>query len=263
MDLRGLGGFVLIAVAALACGAAAEAREAPRFSLSATTAVAGDIVELRVRSTAQAPEATIRLYLVARGAAGKVRSRFDPRLNFIGTLGASRPARLAFTVPPLEPGSYALAYWCRGCLPPGKGVGIQSSPALRVTAPAGEGCPTTKPNGNAPPGVPRSTWKFHGNGFLAVLLPSNATTLTTNSLGGYKMLWVAKPGVGGSFRVIYRMLETPSAPLEADTVSGSLSGYDGPSWASRMSFEPGCWRIAPRVLDVSLSFVVQVARGNG
>jgi len=235
-------------------------RDVPRFSLSATKAVAGDIVVLRVRSTAQAPKAT-RLYLVARGAA--VRSRFDPRLSFIGSVGASRPARLSFTVPPLEPGSYALAYWCRGCLPPDKGVVTQASVALRVNAPAVEGCPTTTPNGKAPPGVSRSTWDFHGNGALSVLLPPNADALTTNSLGGYKMFWVAKRGVSGSFFVNYRMLEPPSAWVDSVTVRGSLGAYDGPSWASRMSFEPGCWQITGRVLDVSLSFVVQVVRGTG
>jgi len=190
-----------------------------------------------------------------------VRSRFDPRLSFIGSVGTSRPARLSFTVPPLEPESYALAYWCRGCLPPGKGIATQATPALRVNAPVGEGCPTTKPNGNAPPGVSKSTWKFHGNGMLAVLLPPNAA-LTTNSLGGYKMFWVAKSGVRGSFFVNYRRLEPPSSSLDAVTVPGSLGGYDGPSWASRMSFEAGCWQITGRVLDVSLSFVVQVVRGS-
>lgn len=263
MGLRALAGYVLIALAVPTCMAAAELKEAPRFSLSATTAVAGDSVELRVRIATPAPKATLRRYLVAREAAGHVRSRSDPRLNFIGALGMSRPAPLVFTVPPLEPGNYALAYWCRGCLPPGQAVATRSSPTLRVTAPTGEGCPATKPNGNAPPGVPRSSWKYHGNGVLAVLLQSNATVLTTNSLGGYKMFWVAKQGAGGLFRVSYRMLETPAEALEADTVSGSLGGYAGPSWASRMSFEPGCWRIAARVFDVSLSFVAQVVRGTG
>jgi hypothetical protein len=38
-------------------------------------------------------------------------------------------------------------------------------------------------------------------------------------------------------------------------------GYDGPSWASRMSFQPGYWRITGHLLDASLSFVVQVAGG--
>jgi hypothetical protein len=42
------------------------------------------------------------------------------------------------------------------------------------------------------------------------------------------------------------------------TVHGTLGGYDGPSWASRMAFQAGCWHVTGRVLDASLSFVVQV-----
>jgi hypothetical protein len=67
-------------------------------------------------------------------------------------------------VPLLEAGRYALAYWCRGCLPRGKGIGVQASVKLRVTAPAGEGCPTTEPNGNEPPGKPASGQASSGTG---------------------------------------------------------------------------------------------------
>jgi hypothetical protein len=77
------------------------------------------------------------------------------------------------------------------------------------------------------------------------------------------MLWVARDWtvVSGSFGVQYRMLDAPSAPQTAQTVSGTLGGYAGPSWASRMSFQPGCWQVTGRLLDMSLSFVVQVERG--
>lgn len=262
MSPRVLMTSALIGLMGTTCAAAAEAPEAPRFSLSATTAVAGDTVELRASNAAGVPKGT-RLYLVARADARKVRSRFDPRLSFIGSLGASRTKRLAFTVPPLEPGSYVVAHWCAGCRPTVNGVTARSSPTLRVSAALGEGCPTTRPNGKAL-GATANAWAFHGNGQLAVLLPRDEASLTTNSLGGYKMFWIGKNwSLEGSFGVWYRLIDPSSTPVSADTVSGSLHGYDGPSWASRMSFEPGCWQITGRIADVSLGFVVDVVRGTG
>jgi hypothetical protein len=242
--------------------AAAASRGIPRFSLSATTATANDDLTLRVEETPRLLQRQIRLYLVPRGVAPTVRSRADPRLSFIGSVRASRRAPLVFTVPPLEPGRYALAYWCRGCFPRGKDVGVQASPGLRIDAPAEQGCHMTSPNGNPPPGAPSLTdgWNYHGNGALWALLPPNGM-LVANPLGGYKMPWLARPGVSPTARltVQYRMAGSASPPLKAVTVTGTLIGYEGPSWASRMSFEPGCWQITGRLLDVSLSFVVQVA----
>ena len=262
MGIRRLGGCALVSVGALVCVAAAGAKEPPGFALSTTTALHGDTVEVRVRSGARALSATTRLYLVPANATSAVRSRLDRRLYFIGTLGPSRGAVRAFTVPPVEPGTYSLAYWCRGCLPSGVKVAIEPAPRLRVRAPLTEGCPITIPNANAPPGVARSTWKYHGNGHLAVLLPPETMTLTTNALGGYKMFWVARQGLFGAFRVSYQRVDMSAPPFDADTVSGSLGGYSGPSWASRMSFDPGCWEISARVFDVTLAFVAEVSRGN-
>jgi len=230
--------------------------------VSTTAAVQGDVVEVRFRGGAQILPTTARLYLVQSDAASSVRSRLDSRLHFVGTIAPSRESFRAFTVPPLEPGTYALAYWCRWCLSRGTNIAVERAPRLRVQAPVGDGCPTTDPSGDAPPGVPRSTWRYHGNGHLAVVLPSDAPVLTTNALGGYKMFWVARQGVFGTFRVSYKRIDTPSQPVDAVTVQGSLGGYSGPSWASRMSFESGCWQIAARVFDVSLSFVAEVVRGD-
>jgi hypothetical protein len=226
-----------------------------------TTAAADDEVALRVARTPRLQQREIRLYLVATGVAASIRSRFDPRLSFIGTVLAIPQARSVFTVPPLDTRSYALAYWCRGCLPRGKGIGIQASPKLRVTAPAGEGCPTTKPNANVPPGRPGSWtgFQWHGNGELWTWLRTDGL-LVTNALGGEKKIWVAKEA--GLFRVRYWRLDTPASPVTAQVVSGTLSSYAGPSWASRMSFQPGCWQIVGRLGDVSLSFVVQVELGT-
>jgi hypothetical protein len=220
-------------------------------------------VELSFRQAAIGPLVTTRLYLVSASDAGSVHSRLDPRLYFIGTIAPSLGARRVFTVPPLDPGTYALAYWCRGCLARGVKVGMARSPRLDVVAPDTDGCPATARNGDAPPGAPRSSWTYLGNGHLAVLLPPSSPSVTTNALGGYKMFWIARPGLVGTFSVTYRRLDLPSSAIRASTVSGSLSGFDGPSWASRMSLEPGCWEIWARVDDVRLGFVADVVRGTG
>lgn len=244
----------IVGGAVLTGGAAATGGVEPRFTLGATTAAVNDEVALRVEQAPRPAQREVRLYLVPRGVAPAVRSRFDPRLSFIGYVRGSRHARLPFTVPPLEPGGYALAYsW-------GKGVGVQASPLLRVNAPAGEGCPVTKPNGNAPAGRASSA-SFHGNGALWALLRPDGTVVA-NALGGSKMIWAARRGVSHAarFTVRYQLLDPASAPLTAQAVPGTLSGYDGASWASRMSFQPGCWKITGRLLDtgLSLSFVAQV-----
>jgi hypothetical protein len=253
---------------AVACSGGAAASGAgdivPRFSLAATAATPDDEVALRVEQSPRLPQREIRLYLVPVGAATTVRSRLDPRLSFIGSVRALPRARLVFTVPPLEPGRYALAYWCRGCVPLGRSLAVQRSPTLSVAAPAGEGCPATKPNRKAPPGVQGSSTIFdwHGNGALWVFLRPDGT-LVTNALGGWKQIWVAKPWASGSLLVRYRRLDEPSPPIAAQVVSGTLGGYGGPSWASRMSFQPGCWQITGRLGDATLSFVAQVVFGNG
>lgn len=262
MALRGLGTSAVI-VAVLTGGAtASNLRDViPRFSLSAMAATADDDVALRVVQVPRLPRQEIRLFLVPAGVAAAVRSRFDPRLSFIGSVQASRRARLVFRVPPLEPGRYMLGYWCRDCVPRGKSIGFQASPKLRVLAPAGEGCPTTTPNGNVPIGAATSSGRrWHGNGGLwAYLRPDGL--LVTNALGGYKMLWVAKEGVSGSLRVQYRALDPPSPLVTAR--AGMLTGYDRPNATmSQMSFSPGCWQITGRAQDVSLSFVVQVVLGD-
>jgi hypothetical protein len=233
----------------------------PRFTLSSTAAAVDEEVSLWVTRAPRLPQREIRLYLVPAAVASSVRSRFDPRLSFIGTVRAARRARIVFTVPPLKARRYALAYWCRGCLPRGKRIGLQSSPRLRVTAPVAEGCPATRPNGNVPSGAPR-TWAgvpWHGNGALWVPLRADGS-LVTNALGGHKQPWVANES--GLLRVRYWRLDPLSPPIEAGVTTGTLSGYAGPSWASRMSFQPGCWQITGRLGDVTLSFVVSVTLGS-
>jgi hypothetical protein len=193
-----------------------------------------------------------------------VRSRFDARLTFIGSVAVSRKtrSRLRFTVPALEAGSYLLAYWCRGCLPSRKGLGVQASPVLRIDVPTGsEPCLVTKPNGNVPAGVlPSAHW--HGNGALWASLPLDGVYVnrTPENTLFEKRIWLAKVGVDGPLNVRYRRLSSPSARRTAATIRGTLSGYDGPAWASREYFTAGCWEVTGRASDASLSFIVQVVR---
>jgi hypothetical protein len=262
MGFRRFAACVVIAATLTASAAASGSGGPPRFSLSATTATVDEEVSLHVAQVPRLPQRDIRLYLVPTGVGSSVHSRFDPRLSFIGTVRAARRARLVFTVPPLEAGRYTLAYWCRGCLARSEKIGLQASPKLRIMAPVAEGCPTTKPNGNVPPGAPAS-WgglQWHGNGALwAVLRPDGS--LVTNALGGWKQLWAAKEGLSGRLAAKYRVVDSPATPLTART--GWFSGYERPnSTMSQMSFKPGCWQITGRVRDVSLSFVVEVMLGN-
>ena len=75
-----------------------------------------------------------------------------------------------------------------------------------------------------------------------------------------KWIWLAR-GVEGELQVQYRRLDPPFEPIIATTIAGTLSIWDGPSWASRMYFQAGCWQVTGRVGDVSLSFVVKVVVG--
>src|SRR5438132_9508232 len=137
-----------IIAAAITLAGTTNSAPSPRFSFSIARASPGDQVVVHASGTRR----ETRLYLVARADAPKVHSRFDSRLSFVGTV--SGPA-VRFTLPPLDSGSYVLAYWCSGCLPRGKRIAVRLSPALRADAPAAAAaCPVTKPNGYAPPRGP-------------------------------------------------------------------------------------------------------------
>jgi hypothetical protein len=251
-----------VCVAAASATAGAEPSvTAPRFSLSATAALSGDEVTARVSGRRGRFKRAIRLYLAPEGAASQVRSRLDPRLNFVGTL-SPKGASVGFTVPPLEPGPYALAYWCRGCaFPRGKRLAVQRVPLIRIRAPNAPGCAVTKPNSKAPPGAQPSA-RLHGNDRLSVFLPPDGVLGTRNNDGTLfeKMIWIAARPGSRRLVVTYERLDSADPPRNAETIAGQLSGYLGPSWASRMYFTVGCWQVSGRVDDVSVTFVVQVAR---
>lgn len=183
MGFRRFGACVVLA-AVLSSAAAASSPGVPQFSLSAAAADPGAEVDVRVERVAGLPRRAIRLYLARGDIAQTVRSRLDSRLSFIGFVGALRQARTTFTVPPLQAGTYALAYWCRGCLPRGKALGIGAAPKLRVNALGGEACPITTPNGRRPPGGRAlDVWTYHGNGALAALLPQTVFSSQTRLEG--------------------------------------------------------------------------------
>lgn len=262
MGLRIPAATVVVAAAAIAGAAGADSPAVPRFSLGTTKAQANDDVALRVERAPHLGRREIRLYLVPARAAAAVRTRFDPRLSFIGFVRSQPRSRLVSTVPPVQAGSYALAYWCRGCLRRGKRIGVQASARLRVAAPAGPGCPTTTPNGvRGAPDISDSEFHWHGNGGVWAFLRTDGRVIT-NPLGGYKMRWAGKVGLSGRISVRYSMLGPASAPLTAR--GGVLTPYATPNETiSQMTFQPGCWQITGRVGDISLSFVAQVVLGPG
>ena len=102
---------------------------------------------------------------------------------------------------------------------------------------------------------------FYGNSNLAVGVPPDGILKSRDPDGKLfdKMVWVGTT-FRGTLRVAYRRLEVTAPAIRAVTVAGTLGGYNGPSWASRMYFDRGCWEVTGRIGDATLSFVVAVAR---
>ena len=181
------------------------------FLFEPTSAKPGDTVTVRLGGTPEELHASpavrpfqrpIRLYVVPNGAAAGVRSRFDTRLHFVGSLvpDARGRGKVSFTVPPLDAGSYAAAAWCPGCarfssgrtfftLPVGSGTAPRYRPfmLLRV-APLSfaDGCPATVPNGSTP--------RFYGNGLLWTGFAPNRAFGVRPRDGSYfdKFLWTTR-----------------------------------------------------------------------
>jgi hypothetical protein len=281
---------LVLAAALLTAPSVQGARSALFFFFQPTAAKPGDRVTVRTAPTPVTFGAgqrvgplgrPYRLYLVRNDAGEKIRSRLDPRLHFVGSLIPDARGRgtLTFTVPPLDSGSYAAAVWCPSCARYSRGrtffvLGVgaktvtryRSLMLLRVTAPgaSAETCPVTLPNGSVPPGF-RPSPQFHGNGALWTRLQPDGAFVSRNADGSHfvKMIWGAN-GVDGKFSVRYQRLDVPATTIAAETIRGTWHGFEGTaSWASRMYFSEGCWRVTGRVRDVSLSFVVQVVRPPG
>ncbi|HYY03318.1 MAG TPA: hypothetical protein VE736_05475 [Gaiellaceae bacterium] len=218
----------------------------------------------------------VRLYLVRTDAATEVRSRFDARLNFIGSLVADKRGRglVTFSVPPLDPAQYTIAYWCPGCAAYSRGrtffvqepdqfVPRYRSQALMNIA-ATKSCPVTLPNGNRPPRQPTSV-SWYGNGLLWAGVATDGVDRVSRDRveadGSIfdKLLWVTTPPSRAP-TVSGERIDAPARQLRVVAMfQGSFSNATNPSFMSPVVFPaPGCWRLRARVADISLTYVVDV-----
>jgi hypothetical protein len=277
--------LALVAVALVALAPPASASAASFFLFDRPDAAPNDRVTVRTGGTpkdfalsqrVKPFQRPIRLYLVRHDLAAQVHSRLDSRLHFVGSIVPDKNGRglLTFSVPPLDPSAYTIAYWCRACAAYSRGRTFfvqqpdqwvpryRSQALLRVATTAS--CPVTLPNGNRPPGQPRSV-SWYGNGLLWAGLSSDGVysvspdRVAADGSIGNKLLWVTtppwrKPAISGE------RLDAPSPPLRVFGVNtGSFSGADNPSHMSPVSFaSAGCWRVRARVGDVSLTYVLSV-----
>ena len=277
--------LVLVAVALVALAVPANARAALFFVFDRPNAPPNERVTVRTGVTPRAftlsqrvtpLQRPVRIYLIRNEVAAGVHTRFDRRLSFVGSLVPDRNGRglLTFSAPPLDAGSYTLAYWCPGCAANsgGRTFFVQQpeqfaqryrSRALLHIESTGS-CPVTLPNGNKPSGQPPNV-SWYGNGLLWAGLDSDGVyEVSPDDVGadgsiGNKLLWVTtpptvRPTISGE------RLDAPAAPLRVLGVNqGSFSGAADPSYMSAVNFPTaGCWRLHARVGDVSLAYVVDV-----
>jgi hypothetical protein len=275
---------------------AASASGALFFLFKPTSAKPGERVTVRLGGTpasftpskrAKPLRRPIRVYLVPNDVAGDVHTRLDPRLRFIGQIVPDSNGRgiVTFTVPPLDTDDYAAAAWCPDCarFSAGRtffvlGVGDDVMPRYRplmklhVEMPSAiEACPVTFPRGGKPRPSSERSPHWHGNGLVWTRLPLGGVfSVSANHTGwddapagsiGTKWYWFAAQGF--DLRLTGERLDAPSPPLLVHAVNdGQSSMWGGPTWATRISFpSEGCWRLAARVEDVTLSVVVKVVRG--
>nr|MBA3433868.1 hypothetical protein [Actinomycetota bacterium] len=197
---------------------------------------------------------------------GEIRSRFDPRLSFIGRIVPDRRSRgiMSFRVPPLDTDTYVVAAWCPGCARNsfGRSFFVLALPqvsryldlmGLRVRIPnAAKACPVT-----------RGTY---GNGLLSTRISPNGVLLAQQDPDGTlsdKLGWLPREGFTGVLTVRGERLDAVSRPMKVLSVNWGYSYPSGRgSWASAVRFpSEGCWRISGRVGDISLTYVVKVVAG--
>jgi hypothetical protein len=278
--------LAVIALALAALAVPANARAALSFVFDQPRAAPNDRISLRAGGTPRnftlnqrkKPfQRPVWLYLVGTAVAADVHSRFDSRLSFIGwvVLGRNGRGLSAFNLPPLDPGTYTLAYWCPGCAPyrggrtfyvqdPAQFVEPYRSQAL-LQVETTDNCPVTVPNGSKPPRQPRSV-SWYGNGLLwaAWLSPDGIFAVPPERVSadgsiGTKLFWVTSPPQRAPAISGQRVdgLAPPLRMLGANR--GSFSGALNPSWATPVVFPTaGCWRVTARVRDLSLAYVVDV-----
>lgn len=282
-------GLAVIALALAALAVPANAQAALFFLFGRPTAAPNDRVTVRMggtpagftlRQRVRPFGRPIRLYLVPNALVDDVHSRFDARLRFVGVLVPDRLGRgvLTLSVPPLDQDDYTVAAWCPGCARYSRGRTFyvqdpeqfvepyRSQALLRVETT--NSCPVTVPNGSKPPGQPRNvTW--HGNGLLwAAWLSRDGIyrvppeRVNPDGSIGTKLYWATSPPRRAPV-ISGQRLDAPAPPFRVLGANmGSFSGALNPSWATPVVFlTPGCWRVTARVLDVTLTYAVDVLVG--
>lgn len=275
--------IALLGVALAALATPANAGAADFFLFDRPTAAANDRVTVRtgatprdfaLRERVKPFRLSMRLYLVRAEPAARVRSRFDSRLHFVGSIVIDKISRglLSFSVPALDAGTYTIAYSCCADAGGGREFVVQDvdeftqryrSQAL-LTIPATESCPVTVPNGSRPPGQPRAV-SWYGNGLLWAGVASDGVyAVSPERVGadgsiGNKLLWVTTPPWRAP-TVSGERIDAPAPPLEVLGVNqGSFSGASNPSFMTPVAFSAaGCWRLRARLGDLSLTYVVEV-----
>ncbi len=268
-------------------GAQVTAAERTLFLFSRASAKPGERLSIQTQQRPEpevgerARQGPIRLYLVPKATAASIRSRFDPRVFFIGamTLDSRGRGALIFSVPPLESGPYLIAGWCARCPESNQPAFFVQAvnaeiPAryrrqalLRISSPdPARTCSVTLPNGSTPPGL-RPLPNYHGNGMLWATLPGDGIYRGRPDTDGNffeKILWYAA-GTSGELRVTARRIDAPAPTPRTQPVPGSPPGFRGTgSWATRVWFtSEGCWKVTGRIRDVSLIFIARVVRAEG
>lgn len=235
------------------------------FAFEHTSATTGDVISIRMttrgKDRVRALRRPIRLYLAPKSSAPSLRTRFDPRLHFVGAMVRGSGGKLRFRVPPLDTGDYVAAAWCPGCasLTGGRTFfaftpGPSPSPRFRafwlnVQLPsAAETCPVT--------GGGR-----YGNGLLATRLPADGTVRAQQRPEGLfqKLGWDALTTFADSLVVRGERLDGPGEMrfVRANRGGAVYAGLYG--WMTPVYFSSeGCWRVTARVDDVALSYVAKV-----
>jgi hypothetical protein len=275
---------LIAAVGALATPASSSA--AFFFLLDDTHAAPNERVTVRTGSTpptlfarqlAKPFGRPIRLYVLKTDTAAAVRSRFDSRVHFVGSLVPDRRGRgiLTFSVPPLDAGTYTLAFWCPACAPHSRGRSFfvqdvaqfaqryRSRALLQIEKAIG--CPVTRPNGEKPPKEPRGL-PWHGNGLLWTRLSRDGIDAVAPSRvradGSIRdeLLWTTSLPGRALLTVSGQRLDARGPPLRVLTARRrSSSSGTTRLWATAVVFPaPGCWRITARIADIRLTYVVKV-----
>lgn len=256
---------------------ASAAHGALFFLFSPTSAKPGDRVTVRLGGTpagfsladrARPLQRPIRVYLVPDAVAAEVRTRFDARLHFVGSLVPDRNARglLAFRVPPLDTGTYVVAAWCPQCARHSSGRMFFTLPVPRTSRYGDQvRLQVGMPEASVACPVTRSAREWYGNGMLWTQVDEAGFLRVLRRPDGslfQKLAWLPKQGFTGSLSVRGDRLDARSAPLRVLNVFWGY-GTSGPtargSWATPVEFpSEGCWRITARVADVTLSYVALV-----